>query len=112
MPQKSEFEVTAEGILQKVVERLQEGQRLHGDEYFLSDVPNEFDDEVHDIIGWMMLHAIRLKMVSMGVVRELNDEYLGVFVKKTRTQYLELLRTFITKELQDRQDVITNEENK
>ncbi len=98
----AEFKEIAKDILDVVVERLDEGQRKHGDEYYLSDVAFEFDAEVHDIIGWMMLHAVRLKMVSMGVVRELNDKYLDIFVKKTRTEYLEKLRNAIVTELNQR----------
>ena len=96
------FKEVASSILDNVVERLDEGQRRWGDEYFLSDVAFEFDAEVHDIIGWMMLHAIRLKMVSEGVVKELNDKYLDVFVKKTRIEYLKKLRDVTTAELNRR----------
>lgn len=98
----SDFKEVADEILIKVVERLDAGQKKYGDEYFLSDVAFEFDAEVHDIIGWMMLHAIRLKMVSMGVVKELNEKYLDIFVKKTRTEYLEQLNDAIHDELTQR----------
>jgi len=98
----SEFEDVAKDVLANVVKRLNIGQRKHGDEYFLSDVAFEFDAEVHDIIGWMMLHAIRLEMVSRGIVRELNDKYLNIFVKKTRTEYLRKLCDVISIELKQR----------
>lgn len=98
----ADFKEVAADVLENVVKRLNEGQKKYGDEYFLSDVAFEFDAEVHDIIGWMMLHAIRLKMVSMGVVKELNNKYLDIFVQKTRTEYLERLQTAIVTELDRR----------
>ena len=100
---KGKFNELVAGIMDVVQERLTEGQHKFGDEYFLSDVAFEFDSEVHDLIGWIMLHAVRLKQVSEGVVQELNDKYLDIFARKSQTAYLKKLCNVVNAELKRRE---------
>jgi len=91
----------AREILEKVITRIDESYKKYGDQYLLADIPHETDEELLDLVGWPMLHAIRMQ-VYLRKFKTLNGEYLKKFIARAETTYLQMLDTYIVEELTKR----------
>jgi len=101
MAEKSVNDITKE-LLEEVQKRIASSYKKYGDQFLIADIKGEFDEEIFDIVGWPLLLAIRLKMISEGIVNETNEKYLNKFVKRAKTDYLEKLFLMIQTELGER----------
>jgi len=89
----------AREITEEVLKRLKNSYEKYGDQFLLADIKSELDEENYDIVGWPLLLALRLKLLSDGIINEVNEEYLNKFVGRAKTEYLEKLRDKIQYEL-------------
>ena len=101
MVDKNVNDITKE-LLEEVQKRIEASYKKYGDQFLIADIKGEFDEEIYDIIGWPLLLATRLKMLSEGIVNELNEEYLDKFMSRAKTEYLEKLQQKIWAELHKR----------
>ena len=54
-------------LLEEVQKRIEVSYEKYGDQFLLADIKSEFDEEIFDIVGWPLLLAIRLKLISNGI---------------------------------------------
>ncbi len=92
-------------LLEEVEKRVNASYKKYGDQYLIADIKGELDEEIYDIVGWPLLLALRLKKISDGIINKMNEEYLGKFVARAKTEYLKNLYDKIQTELQKRDEL-------
>jgi len=89
-------------ITEDILKRVEASAKKYGAAYILADVQKELDQEVLDIVGWTLLEAIRIRLILSNRLAQLDKEYLKKFLKYHNTEYLEMLKNKIDKELVNR----------
>lgn len=92
----------AQEIMTNVLKRVESSAEKYCSAYVLADIAEELDAEVLDLVGWVLLEAIRIRQVTQKRLARLDGEYLIRFLKYHDTQYLKMLRDSINGELADR----------
>jgi hypothetical protein len=99
----NDINTAARQIVEEVLKRLAHSYEKYGDQFLVADIKSELDEENFDIVGWPLLLALRLKLLSDGIINEVNEEYLNKFVSRAKTPYLEKLSGKIQEELLKRE---------
>jgi len=89
-------------LLQKVVEKVEKSSQKYKDAYLLNDMSREWEEELVDLVGWVLMQAVRMKeVVGEKIIR--NDLiFFKEFFKNQRTEFLKFLKKEIEKELERR----------
>jgi hypothetical protein len=91
-------------LLQKVVKKVERSSQKYKDAYLLNDMSREWEEELVDLVGWVLMQAVRMKeVVGEKIVR--NDlVFFKEFFKNQRTEFLKFLKKEIEKELERRNE--------
>jgi len=89
-------------LLQKVVKKVEKSSKKYKDAYLLNDMSREWEEELVDLVGWVLMQAVRMKeVVEQKIVR--NDlVFFEEFFKNQRTEFLQFLKKEIENELKRR----------
>jgi len=89
----------AKDLMEKVLKRIEKSTRQYGTNYVLADVMKETDEELLDIIGWPLLGVIRMRLLFLKKLGELDGRYLDKFLELQTVDYLSHLKKKIEEEL-------------
>jgi hypothetical protein len=91
-------------LLRKVVKKVEKSSQKYKDAYLLNDMSREWEEELVDLVGWVLMQAVRMKeVVGEKIIR--NDlVFFKEFFKNQRTEFLKFLKKEIEKELERRNE--------
>ena len=91
-----------EDLIRKVIEKVEKSSSKYKDAYLLNDISREWEEELIDLVGWVLMQAVRMKeVISQKIVR--NDlVFFDEFFKNQKTEFLEYLKQKIEEELKRR----------
>jgi len=89
-------------LLQKVIKKIEKSGKTYGDAYLLNDISREWEEELVDLVGWILMQAVRMaEIVKHKIVR--NDlVFYDAFFKNQNTSFLRFLKRKIENELKRR----------
>jgi hypothetical protein len=89
-------------LLRKIVKKVERSSEKYKDAYLLNDMSREWEEELVDLVGWVLMQAVRMKeVVGQKIVR--NDLiFFDEFFKNQRTEFLQFLKKKIEDELKRR----------
>jgi hypothetical protein len=92
----------AETLTQDVLKRVERSAKKYGAAYSLADISSELNEEVLDLVGWTLLEALRIRLILSKKLASIDGEYLEKFLKYHDKDYLQMLKTKIEEELNNR----------
>jgi hypothetical protein len=89
-------------LLRKIVKKVERSSEKYKDAYLLNDMSREWEEELVDLVGWVLMQAVRMKeVVGEKIIR--NDLiFFDEFFKNQRTEFLQFLKKKIEDELKRR----------
>ena len=89
-------------MLRKIVKKVEKSSQKYNDAYLLNDMSREWEEELVDLVGWVLMQAVRMKeVVGEKIIR--NDLiFFKEFFKNQRTEFLKFLEKEVKKELKRR----------
>jgi hypothetical protein len=89
-------------LLRKIVKKVERSSQKYRDAYLLNDMSREWEEELVDLVGWVLMQAVRMKeVVGERIIR--NDLiFFKKFFKNQRTEFLKFLKREVEKELKRR----------
>lgn len=89
-------------LLRKIVKKVEKSSQKYNDAYLLNDMSREWEEELVDLVGWVLMQAVRMKeVVGEKIIR--NDLiFFKEFFKNQRTEFLKFLEKEVKKELKRR----------
>jgi hypothetical protein len=81
---------------------VEKSSQKYNDAYLLNDMSREWEEELVDLVGWVLMQAVRMKeVVGEKIIR--NDLiFFKEFFKNQRTEFLKFLEKEVKKELKRR----------
>jgi len=99
-------------IFAKVKERIREGDKKYGDICCISDLfGKDEDEETLDVVGYVVLHVLRMRKALEAVRPRMDDAYLTRFLSEQKTDFLTYLCGKIINELDRRKQLSEAGEN-
>lgn len=89
-------------LLRKIVKKVEKSSQKYKDAYLLNDMSREWEEELVDLVGWVLMQAVRMKeVIGEKIIR--NDlTFFKEFFKNQRTEFLKFLEKEVKKELERR----------
>ena len=101
-PEQQQMLDDAQEVMRDVLDRLKRSTKQYGMSYTLANVPDEIDEELLDLPGWLLMETVRLRQALRASLPQLRDQYLAKFLKHQKTAYLHFLQEKISEELAER----------
>jgi hypothetical protein len=89
-------------LLHKIVKKVERSSEKYRDAYLLNDISREWEEELVDLVGWILMQAVRMKEVVVQKIIRHDLIFFEEFFKNQRTEFLKFLKREVEKELKRR----------
>jgi len=89
-------------LLRKIVKKVERSSEKYKDAYLLNDMSREWEEELVDLVGWVLMQAVRMKEVVGQKIARNDLIFFDEFFKNQRTEFLQFLKKKIEDELKRR----------
>ncbi|MEM2174425.1 MAG: hypothetical protein QXI58_02225 [Candidatus Micrarchaeia archaeon] len=90
-------------FLKEVVSKVERSSIKYKDAYLLNDMRREWNEELVDLVGWVLMQAVRMKEVVENRIKRNDLVFFDEFFKNQDTSFLKFLKQKIDKELKRRE---------
>jgi hypothetical protein len=89
-------------LLHKMVKKVEKSSEKYKDAYLLNDMSREWEEELVDLVGWVLMQAVRMKEVVIKKIIRNDLVFFDQFFRNQTTKFLKFLKKKIEKELERR----------
>jgi len=89
-------------LLGEVRSKLEKGSEKYKDAYLFNDAGREWNEELIDLVGWLVMQSVRIREQVEGLVKQRDLEYFEQFFKNQKTEFLMQMLNGSAEELKKR----------